>query len=214
AASADGERAYAELHARVGDRLVIARNDRIELSKNVLRGFYAFDELLETEPRWREQVCFVAYVYPSRQTLPDYLAYRAEVEAVAQRVNERWATKDWTPVLLSTEDDFLGAVAALRRADVLLVNPIRDGLNLVAKEGVSVNERDAVLVLSREAGAWDELGPWAMGVNPFDVSATAEVLHRALTLDEGERRERAAALRQAAGARTAADWFRDLMGEA
>lgn len=215
AASSDASRrAREQLLARVGDRKVIARNDRIELSKNILRGFHAFEELLETRPEWRDRVCFVAYVYPSRQTLADYLAYRVECEAVAARINHRFATESWTPVLLSTEDDFPGAIAAMTIADVILVNPVRDGLNLVAKEAVSINERDCVLALSRECGAWDELGQWALEVNPFDVSATAEVLHRGLVMGADERAGRAAALRAAAGARDAFDWFRDLVAEA
>jgi len=209
ASSDSAERAATHLRERAGDRVLIVRNDRMELSKNVLRGFQAYDELLATRPEWRERVVFVAYVYPSRQTLPDYLAYRAECEQLAARVNERWGTEAWTPILLSTEDDLTGAMAALRLADVLLVNPVRDGLNFVAKEGVSVNERDCVLVLSREAGAWDELGQWALEVNPFDVGGTADALHRALSMDGDERRERASGLRRAATARTAHDWFGD-----
>ena len=214
AENASASSARDELLKRIGDRKVVARNDRIELSKNILRGFLAFEELLETRPEWRDGVCFVAYVYPSRQTLADYLAYRAECEALAARINARFATDGWTPILLSTEDDFPGAMAAMKLADVLLVNPVRDGLNLVAKEAVSINERDCVLALSRECGAWDELGQWALEVNPFDVSGTADVLHRALTMDGGERASRAAALREAAGARDAFDWFRDLVAEA
>jgi trehalose 6-phosphate synthase len=214
AGTADARRARDELSKRIGGRKVIARNDRIELSKNILRGFLAFEELLETRPDWRDRVCFVAYVYPSRQTLADYLAYRAECEALAARINSRFGTDAWTPILLSTEDDFPGAMAAMKLADVLLVNPVRDGLNLVAKEGVSINERNCVLALSRECGAWDELGEWALEVNPFDITGTADVLHRALSMDDGEREARSSALRQAAGARDAFDWFRELVAEA
>ena len=214
ATSESTSRACAELASRIGDRKVIARNDRIELSKNVLRGFLAFDELLDTRPEWRDRVCFVAYEYPSRQTIADYLAYRSEIEALAARINRRWATDDWTPIILSTEDDFPGAMAAMQLADVLLVNPIRDGLNLVAKEGVTINQHDCVLALSRECGAWDELGEWALEVNPFDVSGTADVLHRALSMDEDERRTRAERLREAARSRNANDWFNDLMTNA
>jgi trehalose 6-phosphate synthase len=105
-------------------------------------------------------------------------------------------------------------MAALRLADVLLVNPVRDGLNLVAKEGVTINERDAVLVLSREAGVWDELGEWSVGVNPFDVASTAEALHHALTLDDATRRAHAAALREAATRRGPHDWFNDQLDAA
>ena len=214
-ASADAARASDSLHGLVGDRRLIVRNDRMELSKNILRGFLAFDELLATRPEWRGKVVFAAYVYPSRQTLADYLGYRAEVESLVERLNARWSTGDgWTPIVLSTEDDFPGAMAALRAADVLLVNPVRDGLNLVAKEGVSINERDAVLVLSRESGVWDELGEWSLGVNPFDVGGTADALHRALSMDADDRSSRAAALRAAASARTPHDWYRDQLDAA
>jgi trehalose 6-phosphate synthase len=92
---------------------------------------------------------------------------------------------------------------------VLLVNPIRDGLNLVAKEGPLVNERDGVLILSHQAGAWDELGGQAIGVNPFDVSGTARALADALDLTPSERSFRAQPLRKMAGARSPLDWFDD-----
>ena len=200
----------AELDDAVGDRRVIVRVDRVELSKNLLRGFHAYDLLLEEHPEWREQVVFVAYVYPSREGLPEYLAYRNEVENLIERVNKRWATPTWTPVIYDAGDDFPRSVAALQRADVFVVNPIRDGLNLVAKEGVLVNERDGVLVLSTEAGAWDEIGSaGAVGINPFDVAATADAIHAALSMPPQERARRAAELRAAVAARTPADWLAD-----
>jgi trehalose 6-phosphate synthase len=197
-----------------GDRRMILRVDRIELSKNIVRGFLAFDELLSERPEWREQVTFAAFVYPSRQTLPDYLGYQAEVETLVRRLNAKWATPSWTPIVLDATDDFPASVAGLRRYDVLLVNPVRDGLNLVAKEGPVVNERDGVVVLSREAGAWDELGQWTLGVNPFDVSATAEAMHTALTMDAASRRSRAEALRSAAQQRGPQEWLADLLSAA
>lgn len=203
------ERQLRALDDELGDRRFIARVDRIELSKNLLRGFLALDELLEVHPEWREQVVFGASVYPSRQALPDYLSYTAEVHALIDHLNAKWATPGWTPILLDSDDNFPASVAVLRRYDVLLVNPVRDGLNLVAKEGVAVNERDGVLVLSRESGVHDELGEWALGVNPFDVSATAEALHRALSMSGAERRERADGLRAAARGRTPQDWLGD-----
>src|SRR5207248_2118806 len=103
---------------------------------------------LRSRPEWRERVVFAASVYPSREALADYLGYRQEIETVVAQLNARWATPGWTPVILDTSDDFARSVAALRRYDVLLVNPVKDGLNLVAKEGPLVNERDGVLVLS------------------------------------------------------------------
>jgi trehalose 6-phosphate synthase len=198
----------------LGDRQMVLRVDRVELSKNVLRGFLAFDELLAGHPELRERVTFVALVYASRQGLPEYLAYRTEVEHLAAQVNHRWATPGWTPVVLDVSDNYPRSVAALRRYDILLVNPLRDGLNLVAKEGPIINTNDGLLALSREAGAWAELSDTALEVNPFDVAGTAEVLATALTMPAPERAKRSAALRQAAGRRTPRDWLDDQLAAA
>ena len=214
AASPECAAALARLEERVGECHLVVRVDRIELSKNLLRGFLAFEALLEEEPRWRERVVFAAYVYPSRDTLPEYLAYRSEVEALVERLNNTWATPSWTPVLLDTSDSFPRSVAALRRYDVLLVNPVRDGLNLVAMEGSVVNERDGVLVLGRETGVWDSLGHAAVGLNPFDIAGTAAALSQALTMDQGERAARAAKLRTASRRRTPQDWLGDQLAAA
>ncbi len=206
--------ALADLEARVGDRAVVARVDRIELSKNLLRGFLAFEELLREHADWVGRVVFAAAVYPSREGLPEYLSYRQEADGLVRRINETWGTDTWTPILWDVGDDYPRSVAVLRRADVLLVNPVRDGLNLVAKEGVLANERDAVLALSREAGAWEELAGLALEVHPFDVTGTAEVLHTALSLTPDERRTRFAALRERVASRTPADWWADQLAAA
>jgi trehalose 6-phosphate synthase len=207
-------RELSELESVVGDRKLIVRVDRIELSKNILRGFLAFEDLLEHAPQWRERVVFAAFVYPSREGLADYLAYRQEVEGLVERINEKWATPGWTPIVIDGADNFPRSVAGLRRYDVLLVNPVRDGLNLVAKEGALVNERDGVLALSREAGAWEEIGDHALAVNPFDVAGTGEVLAAALEMPEQERSVRAAGLRKAVLSRTPNDWFADQLAAA
>lgn len=203
--------ALADLDTTLGDRRLICRVDRIELSKNLLRGFHAYDDLLERHPEWRGKVVFGAFVYPSREGLPEYLAYRQEVEGLVRRINDRWGTDDWTPILYDGTDDYPRSVAALRRYDVLLVNPIRDGLNLVAKEGPLVNERDGVLALSRGAGAFDELGSVARPVHPYDVAGTADVLHESLGMDPEARAIHASAVREAAAARTPAEWLDDLV---
>jgi trehalose 6-phosphate synthase len=203
--------AGARLDEWVGDpdRQVVVRVDRMELSKNLLRGFWAFDELLEREPRRRGRVVFVALAYPTRQGLPEYLAYQNEVESTVERINDRWATADWTPIVLDIEDDYDRSLAALTRYDVLLVNPVRDGLNLVAKEGPLVNTRHGVLALSQEAGAFDELGPASFGLNPFDVSGTAEALGRALDFGQDERVAMADELVARIRARRPSDWLDD-----
>jgi len=199
--------------ALAGRRLIL-RVDRIELSKNLLRGFFAYEELLRTNPEWRGHVVFAAFVYPSREGLPEYLAYRQEVETLAARINNQWGVPGWTPVMLDMSDNFPRSVAALRRYDVLLVNPVRDGLNLVAKEGPLLNERRGVLALSREAGAWEELGGVALEVNPFDVAGTADVLAAGLAMEEPDRSAHAAELRKLAGARSPRDWFDDQLAAA
>jgi trehalose 6-phosphate synthase len=201
------------LNAKVDDRIVIARADRIEPSKNIVRGFLAYDLLLETRPDLRGRVVFVAMVYPSRQGLAEYLAYANEVEQAVDRVNERWATPGWQPIVLDERDDFSRTVAGLERYDVLLVNPIKDGLNLVAKEGPLLNQRDGVVCLSREAGAFDELAPAVEMVHPFDLDQTAAALAAALDINADARAPRATHLRALAGARSPQGWLDDLLAQ-
>lgn len=202
------------LRAEIGGRHMILRVDRMEPSKNIVRGMLAFEELLVTHPEWRNQVVHVALAYPSRAGLAEYLAYGADVVHVAERINHAFGTPGWTPIALHVEDDRARSLAALSMSDVLLVNPVRDGLNLVAKEGPLLNRVDGVLVLSRQAGAWEELAPAALVVNPFDVSGTADALHRALAMDPAGRATRASQLRSIVRARTSADWMQDQLAAA
>ena len=199
----------------VGDRLVIARTDRIDPSKNIVRGFLAFDRLLEARPGLRGRVVFVAMVYPSRQGLAEYLAYENEVEQIVARVNDRWATRDWLPILLDDRDDFARSVAGMQRYDVLLVNSLRDGLNLVAKEGPVVNRRDGVLCLSPETGAYDELKSAATRRAPVR-HRTERGRARRCALDAARRTCRPAR-RSCARSRPCghpADWLADLVRHA
>jgi trehalose 6-phosphate synthase len=190
-----------------GARRTIVRVDRTELSKNIVRGMLAFRQLLEDRPEWRERVVHVAFAYPSRQDLEVYREYTAQVRRLAEEINARYGTPDWTPVVLHVKDDFARSLAAYRLADVALVNPIRDGMNLVAKEVPVVSDQGCALVLSREAGAFEELGEDAIAVNPYDVVATAHALHEALVMPVGERAERTKRLAAAATALPPAQWF-------
>lgn len=202
--------AGAELDALVGHRAFLVRVDRIELSKNVLRGFLAYEALLEERPDWHERVMFGAFVYPSRQGVPDYDRYAREVHERVAAINERFGTSTWTPIHYDPTDDYPRSVAALARADAVLVNPIRDGLNLVALEAVLLNRRHGQLLLSPQAGAWDALGAaGAWEVDPFDVGATAQAIAAALEAPAEEREARSDRLRAVAGARTPADWLRE-----
>ncbi|MEU9466112.1 trehalose-6-phosphate synthase [Streptomyces avermitilis] len=206
----DVDERMAALREQVGEgRKTIVRVDRTELSKNIVRGLLAYRELLASRPDWRERVVHVAFAYPSRQDLAVYRDYTAAVQRLTDEINAEYGTPGWTPVVLHVKDDFARSLAAYRLADVALVNPIRDGMNLVAKEVPVVSDEGCALVLSREAGAYEELGEDAITVNPYDVVGTAVALHEALSMPAGERAERTKRLAGAATALPPARWFLD-----
>jgi trehalose 6-phosphate synthase len=202
----------AEIAASRPEQLIV-RVDRADPSKNVVRGFRAFELLLELHAEWRGRVSLLALLDPSRETIPEYVAYRGAIEDAAQTVNERFGTDDWLPVDLRIADDFPQSVAAYKQYDVLLVNAVYDGMNLVAKEGPLVNSRSGVLVLSENAGAHAELAEWAVSVNPFDVLGQAEALHEALSMPGEERVARAESLRHHVRLNDVALWLRELLGD-
>lgn len=208
ASEPDVESHMAALRDQVGDRRLIVRIDRTELSKNIVRGLTAYREFLAAHPEWHGRVVHLAFAYPSRHDLPEYREYTAAVQRCAKEIEDEYATEDWAPVILNVNDDYPRSLAAYRLADVLLVNPIRDGMNLVAKEGPILSPRSA-LVLSREAGAAAELGEHALVVNPYDVSATAAALYQALVMPEEERARRGVLLAAAATALPPRRWFSD-----
>jgi trehalose 6-phosphate synthase len=195
-----------ELLRRRRDGLIL-RVDRADLSKNVLRGFSAFDLFLEQHPEFRERVTFIAQLMPSRTDVPEYAEYLERIEALVAVVNHRHGTPDWMPIQLKLRDDLEEAVAAYKHYDVLMVNAMFDGMNLVAKEGPLVNERNGVSILSENTGAHEELGEYALSVNPFDIQETADSIHAALTMPEGERERRAAGLMATVTARDPGDWI-------
>jgi trehalose 6-phosphate synthase len=183
-----------EIVATRPDTLVV-RVDRTDPSKNIVRGFRAFELYLDEHPEMHGQIGMLALLDPSRESIPEYSEYVGAIQREARRVNDRFESSVWMPIDLRIEDNFAESVAAYKQFDVLLVNAIFDGMNLVAKEAPLVNQRDGVVVLSENAGAHAELGEWALSVNPFDVEAQAEAIHEAVKLDAGERRRRIEALR-------------------
>jgi trehalose 6-phosphate synthase len=189
-----------------GDEKLILRVDRTELSKNILRGFLAYETFLRHRPRWRGKVRFLALFNSSRGAIAEYRRYMNECVATARRINAELGTPGWQPILWVVGDDFSLVVAAYGLYDALVVNPVYDGLNLIAKEGPLVNRQDGVLILSENAGAFSELGKHALGVNPFDVGATADAIGRALTMPTQERAQRAQGLRRAVLRNTPEDW--------
>ncbi len=195
------------LNVTVGDRRLIGRVDRTELSKNVWRGLLAYRELLRTHPEWRGQVVHAVYNNPSREDLPAYREYTASIARLADEIDDEFGTDDWTPLVLEIVDDYPAALAVLRRSDVLLINSTRDGMNLVVLEGLVISEHQPAVVLSVETGAAEVLGEDALRVNPFDVTATAEALHAALLMSADERGERADRMRAAAVRLPPVEWF-------
>ncbi len=195
-------------------RRLIFRTDRVEPSKNIVRGFLAYEALLEDDKSLLDEVVFSARLYSSRADLPEYIAYRSVIEQVSARINDRFSTAKHPPIELEIADDLDASIASLTVAEVLLVNPIRDGMNLVAKEGAVLSRTDAALGLSVRAGAYEELGDYALPIEPFDVAGTAEVLRDALALDGSERRTRSEKLAEIAGRRPPAVWLRDVVERA
>lgn len=202
----------AELKRRRREHIIL-RVDRADLSKNVLRGFTAFDQFLEEHPEFCEHVTFIAQLMPSRMDVAEYQEYLERIEALVAIVNHRHGTPDWMPIQLKLRDDLEEAVAAYKQYDVMLVNAMFDGMNLVAKEGPLVNERDGVSILSENTGAHEELGEWALSVNPFDIKETADSIYRALTMSAAERTRRARGLKAAVTARDPGDWIDEQLAD-
>jgi trehalose 6-phosphate synthase len=183
-----------EIVERRTERLIV-RVDRTDPSKNIVRGFRAYELYLEAHPEMHERVTLLALLDPSRQDIPEYSEYLGAIQREARRVNDRFQSDGWVPIDLHIADDFARSVAAYKQFDVLFVNAIFDGLNLVSKEAPLVNTRDGVVVLSENTGAAEELAEWALMVNPFDVAAQAEALHEAIELPAAERHARLEAIR-------------------
>ncbi len=202
----------AELLRRRRDYLIL-RVDRADLSKNVLRGFSAFDLFLEQYPEFSERVTFMAQLMPSRTDVPQYAEYLERIEALVAVVNHRHGTPDWMPIQLKLRDDLDEAMAAYKHYDVLLVNAMFDGMNLVAKEGPIVNEREGVSILSENTGAHEELAQFALSVNPFDIQELADSIHAALTMGAAERSRRARGLAQIVTSRDPGDWIDEQLAD-
>ncbi|MGN6380147.1 MAG: alpha,alpha-trehalose-phosphate synthase (UDP-forming) [Gaiellales bacterium] len=188
------------------ERMVL-RVDRSDPSKNIVRGFAAFDLFLSDHPEWQGRVTMLALLDPSRPEIPEYAEYMGAIQRAARGLNDRYYSSSWTPVDLRVSDNFPETVAAYKHYDVLLVNAIFDGMNLVAKEAPLVNTRDGVLILSENTGAFQELGRHAIPVNPFDIQEQADAIHLALTMPEQERRRRIEAIREHVQANDISHWI-------
>jgi trehalose 6-phosphate synthase len=186
---------------------IILRIDRTDPSKNIVRGFQAFGEFLDLYPEFSEKVTFLALLAPSRLEVEEYKNYLDEIMAAAGRVNALFGNSQWEPVRVLVGDDYARAVAALQLYEVLLVNSIADGMNLVAKEGSIVNQQDGVLILSERTGARQQLEQGAIVIPPWDIYATAEAIHQALVMDPEERQDRAGRLSWIVEREDISDWL-------
>lgn len=187
-----------------GDACLIVRGDRAEPSKNIARGFEAFGLLLDQRPDLEKRVRFAACLYPSRQGVEEYRDYVQRITAAAAAVTDRHPGT----IEMYMNDDFDRTLGAYREYDVLLVNPLMDGMNLVAKEGPVLNERNGVLVLSEGAGSYAQLGEHAVGItDPRDLQETVTALAKAIEMDPGERERRASALSEIASASRPDHWI-------
>ena len=193
--SVAGKRATEKM-APLLSKKTIMRVDRIDPTKNILRGFQAYAQMLEEHPELQGEVNFLAFLVPSRQALPIYQRYNSDVLKIIDEINQKYGTEDWKPIAAFCDNDRTRALSAMQYYDVLLVNPIIDGMNLVAKEGPIVNKNNGVLVLSRTAGAFQQLEKAAIPTSPTDVAETAHALYTALTLPEEERALKARLARQ------------------
>ncbi len=191
----------------------IVRVDRADLSKNVLRGFTAFDLFLTQNPEFAERITFTAQLIPSRTDVEQYADYLERIEAVVAVVNHRHGTPDWMPIDLKLRDDLDEAVASYKHYDVMMVNAMFDGMNLVAKEGPLVNEREGVSILGENTGAHEELGEFALSVNPFDVQELADAICAALHMEGEERARRAKGLKEIITQRDPGDWIDDQIAD-
>jgi trehalose 6-phosphate synthase len=194
------------LDASKGMKLIV-RTDRSDPSKNIIRGFMAFDMMLSRHPELKEKVKFIALLYPTRDNIKEYKEYQRKIITTVHGINDKHQTEKWTPIHLRIKDNYTESIAALTCYDVLLVNPVFDGMNLVAKEGSILNHRNGVLVLSENAGAVSELSGGAIIINPFDMNETAEALYSAVTMPDNERRVRAANLREVVQQNNSVKWL-------
>lgn len=195
-----------ELLSRRRDYLLV-RVDRLDLSKNIIRGFLAFDRFLDLHPEFKERITFLALLQPSREDVEEYVEYRRRVLRAVEQVNTKQGTTDWMPIDLRIQDNFPATLAAYRNYDALMVNAIFDGMNLVAKEGAIVNRRNGVLILSENTGAYEELSAFCVPVNPFDIEEQAQAIHNALTMPTSHRKALADQIRAVVACNSADKWI-------
>lgn len=189
------------------DSFLIYRTDRADLSKNIIRGFKAYDLFLEKHPEFHGKVKFLSTGKPTRQQIKEYRDYKREIDKIIAQINEKYSKEGWTPIEQIFRADYALVAAAFKNYDCLMVNPICDGMNIVSKEGSVVNENNGTLILSEHAGSYEELKDYALGVNPFDISQTADAIYKAVTMSQEEREKRLRGLKKIVSERNIYHWI-------
>jgi len=212
--SSEAVKEYEEKLRPLCGEQTIVRVDRAEPSKNIIRGFRAFDTLLERYPQFQGKLKFIAFLVPTRTHLKPYQRYMQDVTQLIEAINSKYGTEEWHPIDFFYENNYLQAIAGMRLCDVLLVNPVIDGMNLVAKEGPIVNNRDGVLILSETVGACEQLGQIALTVAPADLEATTQALYTALTMPAAERNKRITELKRSIEEEDVTTWLLHLLEDA
>ncbi len=208
-----GARSYVDsLRSKCGEQTII-RIDRAEPSRNIVRGFKSFDRLLNRFPALSGKVRFLAFLAPSRSRIWEYQRHMDEINKLVDFINKKHGNEEWRPIELILDSNHLQNLAAMSLYDVLLVNPVTDGMSLVAKEGPIANSKDGVLVLSDTTGAYEQLQEGAIGVCPTDLEGTSEALYQALTLPREERRQMQDALRRVVESEDPVLWLYQQMAE-
>jgi trehalose 6-phosphate synthase len=195
------------LRKLAGDRKLMVRVDRLELSKNIPRGLASYEFFLSEHPEWHGRVIFANFLYPSREALPEYKDLRLQIEGMSAALNKRFGKPGWQPVHLDISDDYPRSVAALMEFDALLVNPVADGMNLVAKEGAVLNTREGLIILSMATGAYQEMRGGAIAINPFDIEETARAIWKSLETTGRKRKAMAKTAVEVVEANTSFKWF-------
>jgi len=192
-----------------GDNFLIYRTDRADLSKNIIRGFKAYELFLEKHPEFHGKVKFLSTGMPTRQQIKEYCDYRDETYRIIDSINERYSKDGWNPIEQVFKADYNLVTAAFKHYDCLLVNPIVDGMNIVAKEGPVVNENNGVLIMSNGAGSYEELKDYSIIINAYDISQTADAIYRAIMMSQEERKRLIEGLKNTVRKRNVYIWMQD-----
>jgi trehalose 6-phosphate synthase len=189
------------------DMFLFYRSDRADLSKNIIRGFKAYSLFLDKHPEYKGKVKFLSTGKPTRQQIKEYDDYSLKIIEVVKKINNKHGYDGWEPIESRSISDYGLCIACFKNYDCLVVNPIADGMNIVPKEASVVNEQNGVLVLSVNAGCYDELKDYSLNVNPFDITETADAFYQAVKMGEEERKKRQEGLKEIIKKRTIYHWI-------